>query len=850
MALANVACLLARRCPAERGVLMVDWNLESPSLHRFFHDKFQNWSSTAQPGSRLDGQLGLLDLFMDLDSTVPKSGPATAAPDDVLAQVKPGRFEIPTDIPALSLLKAGRLDDFYFPAVSSFQWAALHERAPWIIGSLLDFWARRYRFILIDSPSGVNDMGGLCSMMIPDKLVAVFTPSRQSLLGVLDVARCAADYRKNSGASRPLAIFPLPSKIDASEPELRSDWRFGGATGDPEGYQARFEALFRDLEPGCEHPLDEYFSEVQIPYAPRYSYGDPVAAAASGTPGNCPVVRACQNLSDRLLRTKQPWSLFDTSADLNVMEIDGRAMTLAEAHDLCLRDIEGYATGGNPEKAGAALQTLAQIKERWGKPEEAEAHYLEAVALYRASHQQAGVAGGASGLARLERLMGRSEQSRAYYLEAARLYRTERLNKALAPALAVLGDLDCEVGETEAAGEHYREAIETYRNEWDDTGVARTLVRLGDLEKRLGALDPAEEHYRQAAQLFHKQRENLGLAGALASLAEVQARAGKPETAEENYSRAVKLYRCERDSLRLANALRCLADVSRTLKKMDQALAQYQEAIELFRQDREDLGLAISLQSLADLKIRSGGNADAQLHYAEAAVLYRKEGNNLGVANTLRGLGDLERRLGHFDAARSNYVEAMGLYRVEGHNLGLANSLQSLGDLEKRTGHAQEAEKLYTQAIQIYRNEGASLGLANSLKSLGDVETEAGNQSVAQDHYEQAIELYRTAGRSLGLANALQRLGDLKRLQKRFKEATVHYSTARDLYRQEQHMSGLAYTCSELARVSHAVFDFTGSIEYLSEAAAAAKISNAPAVIEYVWDVHREIRGEPANAGR
>ena len=40
-------------------------------------------------------------------------------------------------------------------------------------------------FNLIDSTAGVNDMGGLCAMMIPDRLVTVFTPSRQSLLGAL-----------------------------------------------------------------------------------------------------------------------------------------------------------------------------------------------------------------------------------------------------------------------------------------------------------------------------------------------------------------------------------------------------------------------------------------------------------------------------------------------------------------------------------------------------------------------------------------------------------------------------------------------------------------------------------------
>jgi len=94
---------------------------------------------------------------------------------------------------------------------------------------LLDFWRRRYRFILIDSTSGVNDMGGLCAMMIPDKLVAVFTPSRQSLLGVLDVARCAADYRQGTEPSRRWRFFRCPRKskrlsrscgmIGASEPQ-------------------------------------------------------------------------------------------------------------------------------------------------------------------------------------------------------------------------------------------------------------------------------------------------------------------------------------------------------------------------------------------------------------------------------------------------------------------------------------------------------------------------------------------------------------------------------------------------------------------------------------------------------
>src|SRR5207247_139211 len=235
-------------------------NLECPSLHRFFRGP--------------DEHPGLLDLFVELDSLVPASGSDAHSAGAVLDRLQPDRFVVPSGIPSLSLLKAGRFDGGYFSAVSSFGWAALHERAPGIINALLDFWASRYRFVLIDSTSGVNDMSGLCAMMIPDKLVAAFTPNRQSLLGILDVAACAADERNGSGG---------------------------------------------------------------------------------------PLLRAYHNLAQRLLHTAQPWGAFDAGVDLSVIEVDGRMLPLADAQALCM--------GANDCQS---LQTLAVIKERLGKPDEAE----------------------------------------------------------------------------------------------------------------------------------------------------------------------------------------------------------------------------------------------------------------------------------------------------------------------------------------------------------------------------------------------------------------------------------------------------------------------------------------------
>ncbi len=154
--------------------------------------------------------------------------------------------------------------------------------------------------------------------------------------------------------------------------------------------------------------------------------------------------------------------------------------------------------------------------------------------------------------------------------------------------------------------------------------------------------------------------------------------------------------------------------------------------------------------------------------------------------------------------------------------------------MKSGSSQTKEAEQRYTQAIQIYRSEGASLGLAIRSRAWATWKPNRVISAWRRIYYQQTIEISSAPLRPvLGLANALQSLGDLERGQKRFKEATAHYSTARDMYRQEKHQTGLAYTCAELARVSHALFDFTASIQYLNEAAIlagreqlAARLSN------------------------
>src|ERR1700726_1283160 len=64
MALANVGCVLARDPKLTRPILLVDWDLEAPGLHRYFRK--QVIGAFDGDERRFEQALGLIDLFLDL----------------------------------------------------------------------------------------------------------------------------------------------------------------------------------------------------------------------------------------------------------------------------------------------------------------------------------------------------------------------------------------------------------------------------------------------------------------------------------------------------------------------------------------------------------------------------------------------------------------------------------------------------------------------------------------------------------------------------------------------------------------------------------------------------------------
>jgi cellulose biosynthesis protein BcsQ len=314
MALANVGCILAEKYVTDKGVLAVDWDLEAPGLHRFLPgNRPLQYSNASNEDLGLDEHPGLIDLFLRLDALTPPSEPTDQAETEeraetTLARLSLDEFVFDTGVLNLSLLQAGRNDDGkYSERVNTFNWEGLFKRSPLLFRMLAEELTRRYRYVLIDSRTGLTDISGICTMIMPQKLVVVFTPNQQSLSGIRNLMKRATDYRSKSDDLRPLIIFPLPSRIEATRDDLRSDWRLGNRSKGIPGYEPVFADMFQSIYGLSECDLKEYFDEVQVQQSPDYAYGEQIAVQVEQASDRFSLAKSYEVFTNYLINLPSPW---------------------------------------------------------------------------------------------------------------------------------------------------------------------------------------------------------------------------------------------------------------------------------------------------------------------------------------------------------------------------------------------------------------------------------------------------------------------------------------------------------------------------------------------------------------
>src|SRR5688572_25125426 len=184
MALANVAWILAAN---GKRVLVVDWDLESPGLHRFF-GPFVDQTAFATTG-------GVIDLVREYEWATARA--ERRSPDwwAEFARVHTYAFglnwpEFP-DGGCLDFLAAGRQDRNYVELLASLNWDDFYSKLGGgeFFDALRADMKRHYDYTLIDSRTGLSDIADVCTIHLPDVLVVCFTLSEQGLDGAAQVAR-------------------------------------------------------------------------------------------------------------------------------------------------------------------------------------------------------------------------------------------------------------------------------------------------------------------------------------------------------------------------------------------------------------------------------------------------------------------------------------------------------------------------------------------------------------------------------------------------------------------------------------------------------------------------------------
>lgn len=568
MALANVACLLGRDKPAaEPGqtprVLAIDWDFEAPGLHRFFHPYL-----TDEAAKRFDEAPGCLELFTALDQAREDYSPRNfVANREKARQALEGMdldaYLLPTQVPGLAFMKAGRFDAGYAGRVNEFQWDRLFRETMGLFSGFADFLRARFDYVLLDSRTGLNDSSGICTTLLPDKLVVVFTPNRQSLSGVAEVVRKAVTYRKQFPDGRPLTVFPLPSRIEMTIPALEEAWRLGrrvesspARAMDVPGYQPLFEQLFDEVYARSGTDLKDYFVAVMLQHIPDYAYGEPIAVLLEQTASRISLAKSYAEFKERLVELRVPW---DSLAE---------ARQEAEAERQC-RDATARAQAGDIESAVRIAYALLDAQALSKLPEPI---WQAILAVARTAYPNA------------------RQTASALIRQAMTLTDPEREDDSLALAefLVEAGDLCLEFGDYRLAGDLFERSRARMAAAFGDAHAATIAstnklaeARLG-LGELAGARSLAEAALEASRHLQGDENQSRALE-AMGNLANVLSAQGEPGAArplQEQVLTARRRLLGEKHP----DTIAAMQDLGMTLKALgdsEQALELLSEAAEL-----------------------------------------------------------------------------------------------------------------------------------------------------------------------------------------------------------------------------------------------------------------------------
>jgi tetratricopeptide (TPR) repeat protein len=478
MALANLATLLARK---GRRVFMIDFDLEAPGL-----DSFHELGVVAK-------QQGVVEYAHEFQEV--KIAP------DIQPCVQECKFPKPVRGKAW-LMPSGKKDGAYNKQRASVDWEGLYATGlgePFIANWKAAI-QRIYRpdYVFVDSRTGLTDVGGICTLHLPDLVVLLFGLNDQNLHGIAAVLQTIRDAPTN----RPPQILPVATPV----PNL------------PRDDDGLLKTRFIEAE-----KLLGVKIECSISYNPQAALIEKLFTLEADS---------------RLKRIGAEYN--DLLVEIQKRDENGLDSLIRKAEDARERDDE--ATANEVRQAliddfsdrADALFHVGQIDRFFGRREDALAWWHKALDV-EPTHQPA------------FELLVNNYKLKKQFDEVVRLY-DKKLAKAAESNPAELGELHQDRGEQLMVIGQYAEALKSYEASLNARKESDAVVSLASMfnlmeAKRRSASSVDLELCRQVAALWEGDitLENDPLtaqANKLQAMHIVYACLGKTSTAKELLERA------------------------------------------------------------------------------------------------------------------------------------------------------------------------------------------------------------------------------------------------------------------------------------------------------------------------
>lgn len=268
MALANVAWILASN---GHRVLVADWDLESPGLHRFFSPFLDRVARDAP---------GIIDMVRAYEWAAKASGDEERRRAHIAEHTRVRKYAISLrdwsfpDDGSLDFLPPGKQNLDYCAPLSALDWDNFYTSLGGgeFLDALRDDMKANYDYVLIDSRNGLSDIADVCTIHLPDVLIDCFTLSTQGVEGAAEVARRIGEQFW----SRSIRVLPVPMRVDLFDQERVEAGRMFA------------QRCFGNVPAGMTATERRtYWASVEVPYRPYYAYQEMLAVFgdAPGVPG-------------------------------------------------------------------------------------------------------------------------------------------------------------------------------------------------------------------------------------------------------------------------------------------------------------------------------------------------------------------------------------------------------------------------------------------------------------------------------------------------------------------------------------------------------------------------------------